>query len=834
MFSSWRFASLLLVVSSAALAQAPAAAPAEAPPPASAPPAPEPSKAVQFVQDGAAFSVHSPFDDIERTEKLAEAIGLNVVLALDYAQDPGAVQEQLGGAGQSLRAKAGYSKKGEKGGKKRLAIAVAPAGTGSGFDIYVVGRQNADLATIKDQVAAYIDTQRATKPPAGSDWLGSMVYQVNYTQTDRLLATLKALGYATIEYDGGPAENVTEKAYHAVNTNDPGALPLVVKLPDPQKTSLLDAPPVPANTPAAPAPAAGGSTPSAAVDLGGTYLHSSTAGDPVQRLLIIHDRRAPEKLQRLFNVIDEIDSPARQIVIDAQILEVTEGYTTALGLRWGVNFGKGAAGQGVGENGAFQPFTFAYDNTAAALEAATFNVRLKALETSGDANTLSNPTVLVLDGRQARIQVGKQIPLNKSFATGQVVASEPVYIPVGIVLNIKPRVNDDGRSITMQVETIVSDTREGAPPTLDNRQVQSFVRVADNTPFVIGGLMSDNITHDHNGLPLLARIPFLGLLFGDQSFHRGKREVIIVITPHVVPISDESHFSYVVPKPSDMFDSLDSKLFRSAYRVRQSDISDYRFIQDAPAVKQAMAGLLKKVDAVPTLKKQAAFEPLFKGHVPGDGVLVRRMVWEIIRKSGYGAAVESDHLQVMEDHQFDLQSPVTVESRLAALKGGNNTLGITFAAAAAAPDEPLASIGATFSAYNLEGDAWAKKLRQLNAGNGEIKTHTLLINDAKTPLGGSAMDLLRSVMVLKRVLELNPSLGTTLASFQPGVQILFPSKETLAKQVHTVDETTARLFFEVAAPFAAFHDAFKTELQALEAEIKQSSAPADAPPPEKT
>lgn len=779
--------------------------------------------------------MHSPFDDLERTQKLAEAIGLNVVLALDYAQDASTVQDQLGGAGQSLRGKAGYSKKGDKGNKKRLAVALAPAGTGSGFDIYVVGRQNPDLATIKDQVTAYVDTQRTTKPPTGSDWLASMVYQVNYTQTDRLLATLKALGYSTIEFEGVPGENVTEKAYHAVNTNDPGALPLVVKLPDPQKTSLLDAPPVPANAPPPPQPASGGSgTPSAAVDLGGTYLHSSTAGDPVQRLMIIHDRRAPEKLQRLFNVIDEIDAPARQIVIDAQIIEVTEGYTTQLGLQWGVLSGKAVTGQGLDDKGVFQPASISYDSAVASVNPAIFNVRLKALEVSGDANTLSNPTVLVLDGRQARIQVGKQIPLNKSFATGQVIASEPVYIPVGIVLNIKPRVNDDGRSITMQVETIVSDTRDGSPPTLDNRQVQSFVRVADNTPFVIGGLLSDNTTSDHTGIPLLARIPFIGILFGDQKAHRGKREVIIVITPHVVPLSDESHFSYLVPKASEIFDTLDSKLFRSAYRVRASDISDYRFIQDAPAVKQSMAELMKRVDALPTLKTQTAFEALYKGHVPGDGVLVRRMLWEIIRKAGYGGAVNADHLQVLEGYQLDLQSPVSIASRLAGLKSGNNTLGITFAAASANPDEPLASIGATFTAYNLDGDAWAKTLRHLNAANGEVKTHTLLVSDSGIPLGGSAMDLLRSVMVLKRVLELNPSMGMSLASFQPGLQILFPSKDTLSKQLHTVDETTARLFFEIAAPFAAFHDAFKAEMQTLEEEIKRAAPAADAPAPEKT
>jgi general secretion pathway protein D len=440
--------------------------------------------------------------------------------------------------------------------------------------------------------------------------------------------------------------------------------------------------------------------------------------------------------------------------------------------------------------------------------------------------------VLVLDGRQARIQVGKQIPLNKSFATGQVVASEAVYIPVGIVLNIKPRVNEDGRTITMQVETIVSDTRDnsGTPPTLDNRQVQSFVRVANNTPFVIGGLLSDNITNDHLGIPLLSRLPFIGALFGSQAWHRGKREVIIVITPHVVPIATEARFSYVVPKASDVFNTLDSKLFRSAYRVRASDVGDYRFVQDAPTVRQSIAQLRKRLDAVPALKQREHFASLLKGHVPGDGVLVRRMVWEIIQHAGYGDAVQANRLQVLEGRQGDLQPPMLLRNKLSDLKGGN-TLALTFSTAPG--DGPLSRLGASISTVSVEPDAWLKKLRELNRADSGANARTILVNDARLPTGGTPLELLRSVMVLKRVLELNPTLGTSLASFQPGLQVLFPAKDSLAEEIHTIDETTARLFFEVADPFAAFQDAFKVELEQLDQEIKQA-APAAEPQPEKT
>jgi hypothetical protein len=133
----------------------------------------------------------------------------------------------------------------------------------------------------------------------------------------------------------------------------------------------------------------------------------------------------------------------------------------------------------------------------------------------------------------------------------------------------------------------------------------------------------------------------------------------------------------------------------------------------------------------------------------------------------------------------------------------------------------------------VEPDAWLKKLRELNRADSGANARTILVNDARLPTGGTPLELLRSVMVLKRVLELNPTLGTSLASFQPGLQVLFPAKDSLAEEIHTIDETTARLFFEVADPFAAFQDAFKVELEQLDQEIKQA-APAAEPQPEKT
>ncbi len=202
---------------------------------------------------------------------------------------------------------------------------------------------------------------------------------------------------------------------------------------------------------------------------------------------------------------------------------------------------------------------------------------MKALVNTGNAEILSSPSVLALDGRQARIQIGQQVPISKSNITASGTFQSIEYFPVGIVLNLRPRISEDGAEITMQVETIVSavsqssETQTGGQssevllaPIIDNRQVQTFVRIADNTPFIIGGLISNDVQERKIGIPYLADIPVLGRLFSRTSDDIIRNEVIIVLTPHVVP-QDAKSFSYVIPKDSEMFDSFDKRLFRNAY-----------------------------------------------------------------------------------------------------------------------------------------------------------------------------------------------------------------------------------------------------------------------------
>ena len=88
------------------------------------------------------------------------------------------------------------------------------------------------------------------------------------------------------------------------------------------------------------------------------------------------------------------------------------------------------------------------------------DLQLRAIIQNNSTEILSKPSVLVLDGRQARIQVGEQIPISKlpmSSAQDLFVVPDVEYLPVGITLNIRPRISNDNKYVTMQVETIISE-----------------------------------------------------------------------------------------------------------------------------------------------------------------------------------------------------------------------------------------------------------------------------------------------------------------------------------------------------------------------------------------
>mgnify|MGYP002883846340 CR=1 FL=1 len=668
-------------------------------------------------------------------------------------------------------------------------------------------------------------------------------YKLSYMQSDRVLGLLKALGYATVEFYTENGESLDTYIYNSIQQIQD--YPLIIKMIDAGKTSLMQ-------------PALdGGIGEGGANSLGGTYLHQQTTGAPEQRLFIVYEKTAPEQLHALLQLLrNEIDVAASQMVIEALVVEINTAKAKELGFSYTQVDKKSTSSQfSTGEfSSTFRSnenSLFSWDSSRdpigsflstdgnrypnygqwARTAPLGFSASISAFVEDGHAEILSNPSVLVLDGRQARIQVGQQVPTSNVTTTAAGSYASVSYIQTGIVLNIRPRVSEDGSEITMQIETIVSSaetsgkTETGAllAPEIENKQVQTFVRVADNTPFIVGGLISKKDDKDTTGVPILSDIPLIGNLFKKKTSQNNKREVIIVLTPHVINTNDKS-FSYVIPKDSQSFDSFDNLLFRNAYRIRDDDLFDLSFATKSDYYLNILKDLKDFHDSHIELSEEE--EPVFgflDKKVPGEEVIVRRMIWEIVHKSKYHEYITDDHILVFESNEDAKFGNKFKTNLLSVLLDGlannkkENSLVLDFADHKAKTTGPFEHPRALITKVNVRDPSnYIEQMSLLNANDPD--RNTILLSSSIAPPGvrrATALEVLKGVLVLKRILSLNSSMPVTIKEFRVGRQIIFPTEQELKDKYHIVDYDVARFFYEIINYYPEFERAFNRDAQAI-------------------
>jgi general secretion pathway protein D len=661
-------------------------------------------------------------------------------------------------------------------------------------------------------------TQRpSAKVPTGftSGKINSMrdldyeVLKLSYIQTDRALATLKTMGYAVVEYKAGKGEIEGEYNFTPIfsnkskDLNSLNALPIIMKLPDTETISLVKE-----------SKAKSAKKSALGVDLGGVTLDYTTSGDPMQRLMVGYKPGDFNSVAKLLDIIqNKIDVPANQIAIEALVLEINNDRLDELGIDFS-NAGQGySATFPPPRSGSISPFTVVLDRTLMG-NSSNFRANVEALISNKAAEILSKPSVLVLDGRQARIQIGQQIPITKTI-TDQVAKIKSVdYVPVGIVLNLRPRISEDGSRVTIQVETIVSETEERigaagtidveAAPIINNRKVQSFVRVANNTPFIIGGLINEKKTENEGGVPVLKDLPFIGRLFAVSSEQRIKKEVIVVITPHIITES-EDNFSRVVPQDSELFNKFDNRSFPNSYRIQHSDVFDLSFIYESPIFNDILNEVNKRSEKDKTLMVREPYKSILSGRIPGESALVKRMLLDVIEKLGYYKYISPEKVIYFKDDPDDPAGfGVALLSKDIINMSSGKSLKLSYSLKGKATVEKPFVRPTAITSYVTLKDSYKNSLKSFNA-RGDIPQDdifTILLSRDKDERR------LYEVLVMKKMLEMNPDLELTLKYFKPGIEILFPSPDVLLKNSHVVDRDAAKIFYEVNDYYGSFEQEF--------------------------
>jgi general secretion pathway protein D len=265
----------------------------------------------------------------------------------------------------------------------------------------------------------------------------------------------------------------------------------------------------------------------------------------------------PEDYALIKEAIQKIDVIRRQVVLEGVIAEVTLTDNLSLGLAYWLKVtfsGIGLKGQ-VGLNpgtiankdekffGDGSGFGFIGVDDAGVVRAA-----ISALASESKGKLLAAPHILVADNREARIQVGQQVPIvtSETFGSTTVAPQRTIqYKDIGIILKVKPQVNESGL-VSLEIDQEVSSYStqklyvDSTEIIVNKAQATTTLVVADGQTIIIGGLIREDTNKAASGIPFLHRLPIIGYLFGEKSRDSTRKEMIILLTPHVIKTQEQA------------------------------------------------------------------------------------------------------------------------------------------------------------------------------------------------------------------------------------------------------------------------------------------------------
>lgn len=244
------------------------------------------------------------------------------------------------------------------------------------------------------------------------------------------------------------------------------------------------------------------------------------------------------RLQRVRDMASLLDYKTPQVEINAKLVDVDRRAIRDLGISWnvdGLNDGDAAVNYGVEA-----PIADAVGLVDFSLTGtdADFFATLEALERQDKAEIISNPRITTADNKEAKIVVGKKIPLVVADEAGNAITQ---LTTIGIKMTVIPHINQDDR-ITLDLTPEVSDLSAQATVqggiVIVTSEANTRVIVKDGQTAVIGGLIRTNESTVDRGVPVLMDVPVLGGLFRSSNKVKEERELLIFVTPRIIR-SDE-------------------------------------------------------------------------------------------------------------------------------------------------------------------------------------------------------------------------------------------------------------------------------------------------------
>ena len=257
------------------------------------------------------------------------------------------------------------------------------------------------------------------------------------------------------------------------------------------------------------------------------------ADDPSNTLIVIDTPMNVESIERM---IGELDLAPKQVLIEVKFVEISTAKGEDFRTIW----------NRIGKSGS----EFTGKISLAPMKGTGFGITISTeyidalielFKSATDFNLMSTPQIVTLDNREARIQVGSQVPYKKTTVISSMgtttTSEEIIYLDVGVVLSVTPHISG-ANSVIVDIKPVISDYEysKDVPgvPIISTRNIESRVLIYDGQTLIVGGLMKDDIRKTEYKVPLLGDIPLLGALFKYTSQSKVKINLVIFITPNII------------------------------------------------------------------------------------------------------------------------------------------------------------------------------------------------------------------------------------------------------------------------------------------------------------
>jgi general secretion pathway protein D len=254
-----------------------------------------------------------------------------------------------------------------------------------------------------------------------------------------------------------------------------------------------------------------------------------------------------DEFTQLRGLLASLDTPAREVLVEVTIAEVTLTDETRVGLEW---FFTHSSSNGTTSGGTLGNLGLATGGLSLTFNGPDLRAAFNAFASNNKVNILSRPRLVARSGGAAKIQVGTDVPIitsraNSSTQTGGStdILQTIQYRQTGVILQIRPIVYGDDR-IDLEISQEVSSQQANSNATIGsplilNRNITTQLSLAEGATAVLGGLIDDSYTKGNSGVPFLKDVPLLGSLFRTDTLNGGKTELVMLVTPYILRDADE-------------------------------------------------------------------------------------------------------------------------------------------------------------------------------------------------------------------------------------------------------------------------------------------------------